>query len=393
MRVANRFADAKIVLEEFGQDIGKMSNQISRFASSTSGAFNLAVEEASKNQSSPVFAMQQARRGAKAAADAAQRAGLGKNRVAAQKAKAFFLGSEVGGETYQGFVDSLPAMRGFTHGFRSFRESFKVMKQGYDVVSGAKSFDDAVNAITRGPTSTATEQLQTAIRVVQGQHKSKFSAFAESVGTAMGKGGPANVRIDRTSFARQVQENEYRKQLKAYLVNNNADSKVADEFSRQVRIGQLPTSSHRSLHVSERIGLGKTKILAESDDDFYEQLATRFRKQVGAEKAPSADVLRRSIEETDNFVTRREFRQALDTKKSNLWNTFYNENVASYGNTILKPQKAVYQDFVGPLTAAKENFLRRRTAQVLGIDLVGANGRAISNKVVNQELTKRGFDT
>ena len=392
MQVANRFADARVVLEEFGQDVGRLSNQVSKMASSTSGAFNLAVEEAAKNQSSPVFALQQARRGATAARDAAQRAGLGKNKVALQQAKAFFLGSDVGGETYQGFIDTLPAMRGFTHGFRSFRENFKVIKEGYDVVAGAKSFDDAVNAIKRGPTSTATQQLESAIRVVQGQHKSKFSAFAESVGAAMGKGGPANTRIDRQSFARNVQEQEYRKQLKAYLVNNNADPKAADEFSRQIRIGQMPTSSNRSMHISQRIGIGKTSILAESDDDFYEQVATRFRKQVGAEKAPTANVIRRSIEETDNYVTRKEFKKAIDLKKQKMWNVFYNENVVSYGNTILKPQKAVYQDFVGPLTAAKENFLRRRTAQVLGIDLVGANGKALSNKIVNNELKKRGFD-
>ena len=392
MKVADRFADTRIVLEEFGQDIGKMANQVSRLASSTSGAFNTAVEEAAKNQSSPVFAMQQARRGMKAARDAAQRKGLGKNKVALQQAKGFFLGTDVAGESYQGFIDTLPAMRGFTHGFRSFNESFKVMKQGYDVVSGAKSFDDAVNAIKRGPTSTATQQLETAIRVVQGQHKSKFSAFSESVGAAMGKGGPANVRIDRTSFARNVQEQEYRKQLKSYLINNNVDKGAADEFSRQIRIGQLPTSSNRSLEVSNRIGIGKTRIISESDDDFYEQVATRFRKQIGAEKAPSANAIKRSIEETDNYVTRKEFAKSIDIKKQKMWNTFYNENVVSYGNTILKPQKAVYQDFVGPLTAAKENFLRRRTAQVLGIDLLDTNGKALSNKIVNGELKKRGFD-
>jgi hypothetical protein len=48
MQVANRFADARVVLEELGQDVGKMANQVSRFTSSASGAFNLAVEEAAK---------------------------------------------------------------------------------------------------------------------------------------------------------------------------------------------------------------------------------------------------------------------------------------------------------------------------------------------------------
>lgn len=393
VKIANRFADGKVVLEELGQDFTKFANQATRFTSSVGGAFNMAVEEAAANQTSPVFAMQSARRGAKAAAEAAQKKNFpGKQNIALQKAKAFFLGADVGSETYHGFIDTLPAMRGFTHGFRSFRENFKVIKEGYDVVAGAKSFDDAVNAIKHGPTKTATQQLETAIRIVQGQHKSKFSAFAESVGTAMGKGGPGNTSINRGSFARMVQEQEYRKQLKNYLISNNADSKAADEFAKQVRISQLPTSSHRSMHVSERIGIGRTRIIAESEDDFYNQVAKRFRKQVGAEKAPSADVIRQSIQEADSFFTRKEFQSAMDKKIKSSWNTFYNENVVSYGNTILKPQKAVYQDFVGPLTAAKENFLRRRTAQVLGIDLVDTNSRALSNKIVNNELKKRGFD-
>jgi hypothetical protein len=392
LKLANRFADAKVVLEEFGHDLGNLSNQISRFTSSASGAFNLSLQEAQKNTQSPGQVLHAMRHGAKRAANFSNNSNLGKNKTAGQKAKAFFLGEQVGDYNYAGFIDLLPGMKGFSTGFKSFGENFRTVKKGYDVVSGAIGYDDAINAIKKGPTPNAADRLEEAINIVKSQHKSNFSAFSDSVHKAMGPGGPGNLTIDRTSFARNVQEQEYRKQLAKHLIHNNTDKKTAQEFANQIRLGQIPGSSKRHLHVSERIGTGKSRIIAETDDDFYDQLSMRFRKQVGDEVAPNPDVIKRSIQETDLYLTRKEFNKSFDIKKSSMWNTFYNENVVPYGHTVFKPQKAVYQDFVGPLTSAKEEFLRRRTAQILGVKLTGTNGRDLSNKIVNNELKKRGFD-
>jgi hypothetical protein len=394
LRASNMMADAKVVLEELGQDIGKLGNQISRISSSAAGAFEFAVEEAAKNQGSPVFAMQQARRGMQKAGEAlANKSGVTRRAKATQQAKALFLGTEAGGERYQGLLDTLPGMRGFTSGFSNFGNNFRIMKKGYDVVSGAVSFDEALNAKVRGSTPMSSEMLQKAMNKVQSQHKSKFSSFAESMGTYMGAGGPADGPSDVGGFARVLRENEYRKQLRIYLTNNNVDEEVAQNFSSTIRISQVPTTSSKSMHVSNRISLGKSQIISDTDDDFYNQLAERFRKNVGAEKAPSADALRRSIQETDQFLTRKEFEASFQQKVKQQWNAFYSQQAVPYGNTIMRPQKAVYQDFVGPLTAAKEDFLRRRTAQVLGIKLADQQGRQISSKIVNNELRRRGFDT
>ena len=202
MRTADRFADLRTVLREVGHDAGDLINKGSRFASSASGAFNLGVENASANQSSPVFALSQARKGMKAMGVHLEASQAGRLKIATQKAKAVFLGATVGDKSYQGLVDTLPSMRGFTHGFRAFNEQFKIMKQGYDVVSGAKSFDEAVNAIKLGPNKSATAALEDAINVVQRQHRSKFSAFAGSVGGLKASGGPGDTSIERSAFGR-----------------------------------------------------------------------------------------------------------------------------------------------------------------------------------------------
>jgi hypothetical protein len=252
MRTAGRFADLRTVLQEVGHDAGDLINKGSRFASSASGAFNLGVENASANQGSPLFAMQQARHGMEAMGDYLETAGAPRLKIATQKAKALFLGSTVGDESYQGLVDTLPSMRGFTHGFRAFGEEFKIMKQGYDVVSGAKSFDEAVNAIKLGPNKSATAALENAINVVQGQHRSKFSAFAGSVGGLKGSGGPGGTSIERSDFGRAVQETMYRRQVENYLVHNGTSPEAAAKFARKIKIKQLP-STYKKMEVSNRI--------------------------------------------------------------------------------------------------------------------------------------------
>ena len=392
MRTADRFADLRTVLREVGHDAGDLINKGSRFASSASGAFNLGVENASANQSSPVFALSQARKGMKAMGDHLEASQAGRLKIATQKAKAVFLGATVGDKSYQGLVDTLPSMRGFTHGFRAFNEQFKIMKQGYDVVSGAKSFDEAVNAIKLGPNKSATAALEDAINVVQGQHRSKFSAFAGSVGGLKGPGGPGDTSIERSGFGRAVQETIYRRQVQNYLIDNGTSAEAAASFARKIKISQLP-STHKKTEVSQRITLGRKSIRATSDDDFYDQMARRFRKNSVFLETPDSNVIKRSIEQADNYLTRKEFQDSFRTKVQSQWNKFYNEDVVSYGSTILKPQKAVYQDFVGPLTGVKEDFLRRRAAQVLGIPLKNADGRLASGRVINDELSKRGIDS
>ena len=54
--------------------------------------------------------------------------------------------------------------------------------------------------------------------------------------------------------------------------------------------------------------------------------------------------------------------------------------------------KANYNDFTGPQTAAKTEFLQRKTAQTLGINLTDSTGRQVSNDIVTAGLRKRGFD-
>jgi hypothetical protein len=389
---ANKFADLRTILEEVGQDFSKIAGETTKYMSSAGAAFNYAVEQGKKNQTGPVQAMHRARGGPKAAALAAERDNKSKLVQAGQYAKAFFVGFEDTTQSYYGAIDTIPAFRGFSVGLRSFNSRFRDAKLGHDVISGSKSFHDAVGLI-KGPSLDATTRLEDAIRAVQSQHRSKFSSYAETVNQLMGKGGPGGGSIDDATFAQVLRTNVYKEQLAANLRRNGASDEAADRFVRSINVVKTPRTSRGMDHASVRIQIGKNSILAESDDDFYEKVFRTFRKaNPELEDQFTQDALRRSISATDALFTKKEFQKRLSAKTKSYWNTFYNDSIVPHGQTMLKPQKAVYQEFVGPLTNAKEEFLRRRTAQILGIKLTDSNGRYVSSSVVNQQIQSRGID-
>ena len=82
----------------------------------------------------------------------------------------------------------------------------------------------------------------------------------------------------------------------------------------------------------------------------------------------------------------------MRNKIGNQWNSFARNDLVDIAGTILKPQKAVYNEFVGPLSSAKQQFLQRKTAQVLGVKLKNDSGRAVSDDIVKNGLANRGFD-
>lgn len=133
LKTANKIADIKTILMSFGQDSEKLLNQATRISSSAAYAFNTSFQEAQRQESGVVFALHQARRGAKAARVASETSGDGKLATAANYAKGYLFGyanktgapiiiGTKGGvanslgidEATKGFVDTIPSIRGIT---------------------------------------------------------------------------------------------------------------------------------------------------------------------------------------------------------------------------------------------------------------------------------------
>ena len=134
LKTANKIADIKTILTSFGQDAEKIVNQATRISTSASYAFNTSFQEAQRQESGVVFALNQARRGASAARAASELSSEGKLRSAAKAARSYLFGfknttgAEIDlgttrrgvrnilgvDEATKGFVDTIPSLRGLT---------------------------------------------------------------------------------------------------------------------------------------------------------------------------------------------------------------------------------------------------------------------------------------
>ena len=195
------------------------------------------------------------------------------------------------------------------------------------------------------------------------------------------------------------QQKQYKDLLAGRLIGKGLEESEVSNFVNQMRV-VVPGSKTHSTNV---VSIGKMKIHAD-DEDFFDGISDRFKAVkggqkfkeslatvAGKDKTPS-QFLKEIVEETNSTFTSREFQKGVKLKISNSWNSFSRNDLVDIGSSILKPQKAVYQDFVGPLTSVKQQFLQRKTAQTLGIPLKNAEGKMVSEDIIRTGLANRGFD-
>lgn len=305
---------------------------------------------------------------------------------------AFGIKSE-GGEYGPGIFDAIPALRGLSAGIKAGATQFRVFGEAYDALQNS-----VIQARVLASTSPRSSDIRSAMEKIQSQYSSRLSKFANQI-TVLGAGGPKDSSFSRSEFYLGQQEKQYKDLLANRLISKGLEESEVNNFVDQMRV-VMPGSK---THATNVVSIGKMKIHAD-DEDFFEILSDRFKAveggqkfkeslaaAAGKDKSPS-EFLKEIVEETNNSFTTREFQKGVKLKIANSWNSFSRNDLVDIGSSILKPQKAVYQDFVGPLTSAKQQFLQRKTAQILGIPLKNAEGKMVSEDIVRSGLANRGFD-
>lgn len=305
---------------------------------------------------------------------------------------AFGIKSE-GGEYGPGIFDVIPALRGLSAGIKVGSTQFRVFGEAYDALQNS-----VTQARALAGTSPRSSDVRSAMEKIQSQYSSRLSKFANQI-SVYGAGGPKDSSFSRSEFYLGQQQKEYKNLLESRLVAKGLEQSEVSNFVNQMRV-VMPGSKTHSTNV---VSIGKMKIHADGED-FFEVLSDRFQAvkggqkfkeslatAAGRDKSPS-DFLKEIVEETNSTFTAREFQKGVKLKIANEWNSFARNDLVDIGSSILKPQKAVYQDFVGPLSSVKQQFLQRKTAQTLGIPLKNAEGKMVSEDVVRAGLANRGFD-
>ena len=385
--------DLNDILSEVGHDFSSITNQLLKKTTQISGAFNAAAKTFQDEQPRLVQALSSARHGPGEAYRASLATGASKSRSAASAVKAAVFGLGSDAEYKYGMLDAIPTFRGITQAIRTGSQEFRTFGQAYDVIQRSVEFSDIV-ASGRVSASSLTD----AMNKIRSGYSSRMTKIAKSV-SMLGGGGPGDKSFVRSDFYYGNQQDAYKQLLKSRLEAKGFTSKETDNFVNQLRI--TPPRS-RSTDPTNIISIGRNKLFS-GDNDHFEVLLDRFKGIKGGKQFYDSIVARSSGTTPNNFMrdiiddvnavfTSREFQKRTRSRIAEQYNYFYRKDLVDITSSILKPQKAVYQDFVGPLTQAKQQFLQRKSAQVLGINLKDDAGRIISDDVVKGKLSQAGFN-
>ena len=393
-KLQRRFVDLNTILGEVGNDLVGITDKVIRSSTQFSGAFNRASIAARQDQPEQLQVFKSVRAGVREARE--------RNAPFAQIAKEAFIGRNAEGPGQYGLIDAMPAMRGFRSGFSEFNSRFKIMGQGYDVVTKAITYDKAI-AKTKGiqkigdpetAEKVARSALGTAIEEIQNQHSSRLSNFASTVEGWMGGKNVYGSRFRKSGseFYNKLVEKEFRSQVEKHLVNEGASEKGAKLFSTQVQVKNIPLPG-KGKDISQIFSIGKDPILKEGPD-FFQELATRAAtiKGLQPDSGLSGDVLERALKNANSQFANKEFQKNLTAKINSQWNTLYNENLIGHTQGLFKPQKQAYEAFAGKLSVDQKEYLQRQSADILGIKLLDTNGKRISNDIVKTQLARNGID-
>jgi len=394
--VRKGFVDITETLSEVGHDFATLTNRFLKASGQTAGALSTASRAYSENQQGFVQNLHSLRHGVKAAREAQMAQGASKEAIRKAGANAFFKGyTDATGVTSSGITDLPPAFRGLRKAFIAGRDEYRILGKGYDALENSIAHARVLRSMT-GTADANAEALKNAMQKIQSQHSSRLSNFATGV-RIMGGGGPGDSSFTRSNFAYGQQYDAFKDLLQNQLITRGVTGEQAKQFTDYLKI-RLPRNNMESTNI---ITIGKTRIYEDGadavnlSDDFFAKILKRYRGVSGGksfEDAIKPDALRASVEDARDIFASKEFQKGLNNKIAKNWNKFYRDDLVTVGGGVLKPMKASYQDFIGVQTAAKTEFLQRKTAQTLGIKLTDNAGRQVSNDVVSGALRQRGFD-
>ena len=394
-KAAKGFVNLTEVLGEVGHDMATAGNAFLKKSAQSSGAFNAATTAMGANEQ-PRFvdALHKARKGARAAYEASRGARDPGMKRATNYAKALAFGVKSSdGEIGPGIIDTIPAFRGLNAGIRAGTQQFRVYGKAYDALQNSIEHSRALSS-----SSPRSADVVSAMQKIQAQYSSRLSKMANQI-SIWGAGGPGDSSFTRSEFYLGQQQTEYKKLLSQRLSSKGLDPKETDNFVNQLKV----ISPGAKTHPTNMISIGKMKIHGD-EESYFDILLERLKGVKGGKDYETAlanvagagktsdQFLKEVIEETNTYFTSKEFQHGVKLKIKNQWTSMSRNDLVDRASSILKPEKAVYQDFVGPLNSAKKQFLQRKTAQVLGIPLKDLEGRMVSEDIVRNGLANRGFD-
>ena len=387
-KAAQRFTDLDDILGEVGHDLGKITNQALKVSAQGSAAVKAATENY-VSQRPNINAIMHSVRNTGARESWANSTGQSTLKRAATFGRKLAFGDGADGNF--GYIDLLPGLRGIGSGVNQGISAFKKTGVGYDVINKAISFDAALHK-----SGMNADELTSVVTNVRANFSNKVSKLAQKFSDS-GGGGVGSKTFSGSEFYRQVEEREFKKLLQKQILDispNSGREGFSGALGKFINDVSVNTSVKET---SRKVTIGKTKIIKEGDEAF-EEILKRFSTTVDDPIEGgflSSDALKTSIENTNRIFEGKEFQAAIKVKAEKGWNSILDNAMPRVAGKVLKTKKADFEDFadLNNLSVSQKDFLIKRSAQRLGINLKDANGREVSNAVLSQSLGKRGLNT
>ena len=389
------FTDLSDILSEVGQDFAELTNKFLKKSAQTSSGLSAAAD-AYKNQNEFVQNLSQLKHGVSAAMEKTRAQTSSRSELAKTTFKSIFGGYDDGATKYASIFDLSPAFRGMPDAIRAGRDEFRLIGKAYDAMESSIAFNKVLSNTKRIPVTE--DALTSAINRIQSMHSSRLSSFAEGM-RILGGGGPDNSSFKRSEFFRGQQSTAFKDLIEKQLISKNLGINP-EEITRFVNHAKvrIPSAGIDSTNI---FTIGKSKIYPSANaagsvsDDFFGQVLKRYggiRNGKSLSDSLQPNVLKQSIDDARDIFVTKEFQKTLKNKTASQWNKMYRSDLLSIGEGVLKPKKALFQDYIQPNTYAKQNFLQRKTAQTLGIKLADDDGLAFADSLINKQIASRGID-
>lgn len=397
------FVEIDSLLSEIGHDATKVVDNFLRVTAKSSGALSVATDSF-KTSAGPVQVFHELRSGVRQAKEAAMARGASKSELRRIKFETIFGRNGFGDLTdpdKTSFLDLIPTYSTIRKGISAGAKEYKILGKAQDAMQSALAFE-RVYSQSRGMFNSRDE-LVSAIRRVQTGKNSRISQVASAV-NKLGRGGTQSESFTRGDFFRERQRDAFSESLISNLHRSGIDKDQARRFVQHLDIN-IPSVD---LNVTKIVNIGKRNIFDNDDSvDFFNQILDRYKTITNKDDFNNfveglggldnaAQTLSRNIDSTKNTFFSLNFQSTIREQAEREWDTLYNKVLPNAVKGLVSPRKASFYDFVrdadGNISEAQMDYLRRKSAETLGLKITDSAGERLSATTINRMLSERGFD-
>lgn len=110
----------------------------------------------------------------------------------------------------------------------------------------------------------------------------------------------------------------------------------------------------------------------------------------------AARYLRDDVAAAKNNFFSINFQETIKANAEREWETFYSKVLPKAASGVLSPKKASFYDFVrdenGNVSNAQMDYLRRKSAETLGLEITEKSGERVSDAAIQKMLSDRGYN-